>query len=424
MAGVCSKDISIEVVTNITPCDLSEADSTVLGTFSPNPNDPAVTVDDIIAASVGQYQWEYIGGAFFSDSNPFPGQWKIPSTGYHVYRNSADSATDLLFNSYSGPTQLAVEAGAFTDLLVTQQFLHQTGSLGVRLLKAAGLQLNFVAGSPNPTWRITRIRKPITAPSNRLRVVPAQFAGLAATLVPLPGAGPGVSPAYDGTMPTRNIPLIASDWSWQTTGGQLFTRELSDAEVYHTTWEPLSPSTCAWICGFAYSSGGSWAGIGGGGFTGGGGLLPYGRFYFTPDLFSFSLGGQYADVRLATITALPANTRVGNVLTANAFGFLPAIDGVAPALGNRILVKNEVLGANLGVYTVTNAGSPVDRWVLTRATDMDTSPEVTQGIFVEITEGATLGNTYWRLVTLDPITLNTTPLSWLQIPPFIDIEEY
>jgi hypothetical protein len=34
-------------------------------------------------------------------------------------------------------------------------------------------------------------------------------------------------------------------------------------------------------------------------------------------------------VRLATTAALPANNRVGNVLTANANGALPNIDGVA-----------------------------------------------------------------------------------------------
>jgi hypothetical protein len=70
----------------------------------------------------------------------------------------------------------------------------------------------------------------------------------------------------------------------------------------------------------------------------------------------------HQSVRLATAAALPANTYtngtsgVGATLTANANGAL-SVDGVAVAVGNRILVKNEAAGANNGVYVVTDTGS-------------------------------------------------------------------
>ena len=62
-------------------------------------------------------------------------------------------------------------------------------------------------------------------------------------------------------------------------------------------------------------------------------------------------------VRAATTAALAANSRTGNVITASANGAIAAQDGVSLAVGNRLLVKNEALGANNGIYLVTSLGS-------------------------------------------------------------------
>lgn len=117
-------------------------------------------------------------------------------------------------------------------------------------------------------------------------------------------------------------------------------------------------------------------------------------------------------VRLATTAALAANTRVSNVLTANANGAMATIDGVAPAVGNRILVKDEVTGANRGIYTVTSLGSAGTPWVLTRATDSDTSAEVTCGLTCLVEEGTANAGKPFILTTANPITLNTTALTF------------
>jgi hypothetical protein len=121
-----------------------------------------------------------------------------------------------------------------------------------------------------------------------------------------------------------------------------------------------------------------------------------------------------ASVRVATTTTLPANTRSGNVLTASANGVLAAIDGVTLIVGDRVLVKNEATGANNGIYTVTSVGSGGTPWTMTRATDADTSAEVTPELYTFVEEGTVNTGGGWRLITAAPITLNTTALVFTQ----------
>jgi hypothetical protein len=121
-----------------------------------------------------------------------------------------------------------------------------------------------------------------------------------------------------------------------------------------------------------------------------------------------------ANARVATTAALASNTRSGNVLTASANGALASIDGVSLSVSDRLLVKNEATGANNGIYTVTSLGSGGTPWSLTRAIDADSSADVTSGLYVFATEGTTNNKTGWLLTTADPITLNTTALTFSQ----------
>lgn len=119
-------------------------------------------------------------------------------------------------------------------------------------------------------------------------------------------------------------------------------------------------------------------------------------------------------VRAASTAALPANTRSGNRLTADANGALAAQDGVTLVVGDRYVVKNEVTGANNGIYTLSALGTGTLPWIMDRAADADASSDVTSGMFVSINEGTTNGDTIWQLTTNDPITLNTTALTFAQ----------
>lgn len=121
-----------------------------------------------------------------------------------------------------------------------------------------------------------------------------------------------------------------------------------------------------------------------------------------------------ASVRVATTTTLPANTRSGNVLTASANGAFAAVDGITLIVTDRILVKNEATGANNGIYTLTTLGTGGTPWVLTRATDMDADAEATAGIYAFVEEGTVNADSAWVLTTDNPITLNTTALTFSQ----------
>ena len=126
---------------------------------------------------------------------------------------------------------------------------------------------------------------------------------------------------------------------------------------------------------------------------------------------------------LATTAALPTVTYsngssgVGATLTASANGAL-SVDSVTPSVGNRILVKNQASALQNGVYTVTTVGNGSTPFVLTRATDMNTSGsgynQINSGNYFLITAGTTNANTSWVQTTPLPITVGTTSLVFTQ----------
>lgn len=83
------------------------------------------------------------------------------------------------------------------------------------------------------------------------------------------------------------------------------------------------------------------------------------------------------------------------------------IDGVATT-AERVLIAGQTTASQNGIYLTNTAGA----WA--RATDADTSAEVTGGMFTFITEGTTYADSGWVLTTNDPITLGTTSLAFSQ----------
>ena len=84
-----------------------------------------------------------------------------------------------------------------------------------------------------------------------------------------------------------------------------------------------------------------------------------------------------------------------------------ALGGVALVAGNRVLVKDQSTASQNGIYVVA-AGA----W--SRATDADSSVEVTAGMFTFVAEGTANADTGWVLSTNDTITLDTTALAFTQ----------
>jgi hypothetical protein len=89
---------------------------------------------------------------------------------------------------------------------------------------------------------------------------------------------------------------------------------------------------------------------------------------------------------------------------------LLAIDGVVLRVGDRVLVKDQPLARSYenGVYVVTVAGSAGRPWVLSRATDADTTAEVPEKTPVQVAEGSLASQVYSATYTT---TDNVSPIS-------------
>ncbi|WP_350614615.1 phage tail protein [Pseudomonas sp. HY7a-MNA-CIBAN-0227] len=85
---------------------------------------------------------------------------------------------------------------------------------------------------------------------------------------------------------------------------------------------------------------------------------------------------------------------------------LQSIDGELLSAGARVLVKNQTLAKDNGIYVVPASGA----WK--RALDADSSAEVTPGLFVSVEKGTVNSDSVWQLVTDAPIVLGTTALSF------------
>jgi hypothetical protein len=122
----------------------------------------------------------------------------------------------------------------------------------------------------------------------------------------------------------------------------------------------------------------------------------------------------------ATTSALPSNTYnngasgVGATLTAVLSGTL-IVDSGTPALNDTILVKNEVAGANDGIYSVTTLGNVSTPYVLTRANYFNSSSNIMAGDTTFIYNGTTNYGTSWTMTTSGSITVGTTSLVFTQV---------
>ncbi|RON61046.1 phage tail protein [Pseudomonas fluorescens] len=81
------------------------------------------------------------------------------------------------------------------------------------------------------------------------------------------------------------------------------------------------------------------------------------------------------------------------------------IDGVAVIAGDRVLLSNQTLAKDNGLWIVANG-----EWV--RASDANSSAKVTPGLTVMAEEGTANGDSLWHLTTNAPIVLGTTALTF------------
>lgn len=110
-------------------------------------------------------------------------------------------------------------------------------------------------------------------------------------------------------------------------------------------------------------------------------------------------------VRLASVGNVAFTyTAAGGTSTRGQITAAPnSLDGIALAVGNRVLLKNQTTAAQNGIWVVTTLGTGANG-VWDRATDFDTDSEVTSGAFTFVEEG-TQAATGWVLTTANPVVI-------------------
>lgn len=105
---------------------------------------------------------------------------------------------------------------------------------------------------------------------------------------------------------------------------------------------------------------------------------------------------------------------VGATLTATVVGVL-IIDGYTPALGDRLLIKNQASTFQNGCYTVTTLGviGTID-YVLTRCSDYNQTTEIVFGTTFPVLQGSTNVNQQFTMNNNAAITVGTTAITYAQ----------
>jgi hypothetical protein len=115
-----------------------------------------------------------------------------------------------------------------------------------------------------------------------------------------------------------------------------------------------------------------------------------------------------------------AGNGVGATLTNSGANVSLVVDGIAVANTNRVLVYEQANAVQNGVYVVTDIGSNVTSWVLTRSDDTNTygfdSPEaLSEGSTFYVQEGNTGAGETYTCNTPGVITFGTTEITFTQI---------
>ena len=124
-----------------------------------------------------------------------------------------------------------------------------------------------------------------------------------------------------------------------------------------------------------------------------------GTGYIAGDILSVTpnqLGGTGTGFSITVVTA--TGPGVGATLTSLTPTAL-VVDGYAANVNDRILLLNQTNPIQNGVYIVTNAGSGLANWVLTRSSDFNNSiaGQVKVGVFIFVVNGTVNAASSWLL---------------------------
>ena len=148
-------------------------------------------------------------------------------------------------------------------------------------------------------------------------------------------------------------------------------------------------------------------------------LLTTSRTYSLPNengVLTTASGVAIKVVNATTISALTATysngvSGIGATLTSTTNGILPTQDGVSITIGQRLLVRNQSSALQNGIYILTTVGSVSAPWILTRATDSDTSSAIINTTIL-VKQGSTYFGTLWLCSNQNAITVGSTNITY------------
>ena len=89
------------------------------------------------------------------------------------------------------------------------------------------------------------------------------------------------------------------------------------------------------------------------------------------------------------------------------------VDGVTLSHNDRVLVTGQTTASQNGIYYVVTLGSGANgTW--SRSLDSNQTGELLAGTIIMVTEGSVYADTQWKLITDNPIVIDTTPLTFTQ----------
>ena len=141
------------------------------------------------------------------------------------------------------------------------------------------------------------------------------------------------------------------------------------------------------------------------------------NFYMTAQGYTPKTACLVATTGGLTVTYANGALGVGATLTNAGAQAALSIDGVTLAVGNRVLVKDQVSQFQNGIYIVSNVGSGATNWVMTRATDYDQAAEIAQGDVVFVNQGTVNAGHGFIESNSGPFTIGTTSIIFSALAP-------
>jgi hypothetical protein len=114
---------------------------------------------------------------------------------------------------------------------------------------------------------------------------------------------------------------------------------------------------------------------------------------------------RYGVVGSVAFKAPCAAASTGNLTLS---GTTQILDGVTPASGDRVLVKNQTDSADNGIYDVDTSA-----W--TRSYDFNGNYDIKKGTLVYVTAGTSAGKGLWTVTAADPITVDTDNITFASV---------